>query len=133
MKELPKDFRTKHGLQMLCISLKFFPREGLIVSRTQSTVSNTEHTCPAPTCDFILGGSSCTSENVFELHGVRKIIPGLTIKRPHTTFFYCLPENEAAAMEVAKAAMKVLVEETILELLCVAGAMREACDIDFGE
>jgi len=133
MKELPKDFHKQHGLQMLQLTFKFFPKEGLVVSRTQSTVWNTEHTCPAPTCDFILGGSSCSSDSVFELRGAPKVQSGLTPKRPHTCFLYCLPENEELAMEATKEAIKTSVQESLHKLKVLIKQTQCNYDKAFGQ
>ena len=133
MKELPEGFYKQHGLKMLCITLNFYPTTGMSTGRTASTVTHSDRACPASGCDFIFNGSSCASENVFERVGIPKVFSGLTPERPHSVFFYCLPENEELAMTKAKAAMRESVRVSLLKWQGILKATQENYDKDFGE
>jgi len=67
-------------------------------SRTEK-VGKRQNIDPADGCDFIMGGSSCSTKNLFEIAGITEDVfysVEFTLRNHQqaVVFIYCLPENK---------------------------------------
>lgn len=125
MKELPENFASIDGFELLLISIHCKLGEKPVITRKCHTVSNRPNVVPAKYCDFISTLGSCTSERFYE-NGCNGGISSLTLDGPIGGFVYCLPENEEEVNAFLNDECELILNKRFLELCNIRDRVKKS-------